>query len=177
MELPETVKTLNNRLADYFGYFDGFNPNYRIVWSDDQYENRRVAFTPEGLELIHPEVRKVRKYNYIKERFLLEKLLPVGEMTSDELVDKLSYECIWNFEDRNGFPLPPIWSAIELIIDTLHKNMGKKTIYREPEKSVESEKARIDNLITDLFGNETSTTDALAYGSGVSVPSNYEGKN
>lgn len=177
MELPETIQVLNQRLKDYFGLFDGLQANYRIVWSDDQYENRRVAFTPEGLELIHPEIREVRKYSYIRERFLLEKLISVAEMQTEELIDKLSYECIWNFEDHNGFPLPPKWEAIELIINTIHKNMGKKIIYREPEKTPESEKARVDKLVEDLFGNETPVTDALSYGSGVVVPSNFEKVN
>ena len=174
MELPETIVNLNKRLRDYFGYFDGIQPNYRIVWADDQLEKRLVDCTPEGMQLLYPEVREVKKYNYIKERYLLEKLVPVSELNAHELVDELSYECIWNFEDQYGFPLPPKWEAIEFILDTLHKQMGKKAIYKEPEKTVESEKERIDGLIEDLFGNETSVGDALSYGSGVAVPHNFE---
>lgn len=177
----ETVETLNTRLVDYFGYFVGNKPNYRIVFSDEQKEKRLTDLTREGFKLQKPTILEMPKYSYIKGKYLLEKLIEVPPQNLHELTELLSYECIWVFEDRNGFPLPPVWNAIEIIVKTLHDNMGQKKKYHDPEssleESLESKEKRVKQLEEDLFGNESEICDALRYQQGIVVPHNYNKVN
>ncbi len=167
MELPETVETLNKRLIDYYGYFEGDMPNYRVSWVNDLRELRREGYG----------FREVPKYNYLKDKYILEKLVPVDSMSSNELLAKLSYECIFVFEDKEFKPLPPKWELIELVIYGIHKFLGKepkKPSFPTTEEELVAKAERIDKLEQELFGNESQTTDALAHKQGVVVPSNYK---
>jgi hypothetical protein len=149
-------------------------PNWRVVWSED-HEKRCLTHTKDGLELLKPEVRETKKYQHIKERFVLERYTEInGE---SDLVTQLSYEPIWTFEDRHGVYLPPRYDACKLIIEQLLENVRAAknyTKYKDPDESPETQKQRIDDMEYQLFGNETPVGDALAYGSGVSVPSSYK---
>lgn len=168
---------LNDRLRTYYGQsLEGLS-NYRIIWSDDQYEKRRMTHTDSGLFLLSPEVREVPKYKqWVQEKYILERLTIVSEMGETDIVEKLSYEPLFVFEDRNGFPLKPIWSAIYFIMDNILHNMESKGYvkYKDPdssqEEAIENKKIRIDNLVEDLFGNESSVGTALAHKEAVIVP-------
>lgn len=165
----EAIETINKRLLDYYGKFDDGRANWRVVWSDDQFEKRWITHTSEGLELLNPKVEEVPKYSYISHRYVLERLLPVfmGQVISD-LVETTSYEPVWTFEDSQGNALPPIWEAIFLLIRTVQENIanaGHNAPYKLPEEmgnTMEAQKARVDKLYEQLFGNENSITDSLS---------------
>ena len=173
----EPLEEINRRLSDRYGKFEDGQPNWRVVWSDEQLEMRHGTFnkiTEGGLYLGQETgVREVPKYPYIKNKFVLEKLVPIGIIT-DGMLDKVSYEPIWTFEDKFGEPLPVKWEAIEFIIHVMFKAMGesKGVKYVDPEISNPNEAAdRVKRLYNDLYGNETSIGDALRYRSGVFIPS------
>src|SRR6266699_1879734 len=152
--MNESIETINQRLIDYFGYFQGTEfPNYRVVWSDDQFEKRFCSHTNSGVELLQPDVRLVPKYSYIRAKYILEKacIVPLGT----ELIDKISMEVVWTFEDKNGNALPPVWKAIELLIYTINNAIANKSDYpkyKEPLFSPEQVKERIEVMEKDLFG-------------------------
>lgn len=177
--LNEPIEVLNERLVEYFGKDTNTNrPIWRIVWSDDQLEKQLLNYTPEGLELIHPQWYEVPRYKMIgvHSRYVLERYVIVPERHAHEMTVKLSYEPMWVFEDKNGFPLPPKWEACKHIIDTVYLAIGKevKAKYRDPDSGkspkelIGEEAERIKAIETDLFGNETPTGDALAHNEGVS---------
>ncbi len=176
----ESIEVLNKRLVDYFGIDSNTGrPIFRITWANNETEKRRVSHTPEGIQLIHPTVMEVKKYPYLKDMYVLEQLVIVPDQNKNELVDlKLSYEPLWAYCDQNKFPIAPHWGATKLIVDTMYAAMGKKSMrkYVEDEKNTtpEGRDQRIKELQAELFGNETATTDALAYKEGVVVPSNYK---
>ncbi len=179
----ETIETINQRLIDHYGNDSSTNrPMFRIVWANDQTEKRRVDITEFGIQLLHKEVREMPKYSYLKDLYVLEQLVVIPDHQRDELpVSILSYEPLWAFADDNRMPVPPTWRAAKFIIDIMlsvkgHKNMAK---YVEDEKNTtrEGQEQRIKELAADLFGNETTTTDALAYKEGVVVPSSFEKGN
>src|SRR6267142_3268324 len=113
MELVEPVGILNDRLKEYFGIDTSTgNVMWRIVWSEDQYELRMTDRTPEGLQLLHPEMQLLPKYKqWIREKYVLENLVIVPEVNADELATKLSYEPIWVFMTNEKEYLPPTWEA------------------------------------------------------------------
>ena len=178
----ESIDTLNRRLIDEFGTDSNTNqPMFRIVFSDDQTEKVRVDETDEGIQLLFPEMREIKKYSYIKSMYVLERLVVVPDMNKKEMLGlKLSYEPVWTYCDENRNSIPPIWPATKFVIDTLFAALGKSSLrkYVDSEKNTtpEGREQRIQELQGELFGNETDTSDALRYKEGIVVPSNFEGK-
>ena len=177
------IRLLNRKISDFFGKIEN-KARYRVTWSEDEFEYRRMEFTDRGIKLLVPEVRKVPKYRtWIVDKYVLEQLTIVPEINKGELTEKLSYEPIFVFEDSRGNALVPLWQAVRVVITQVLQNIesaGNYTKYKDPdadpEEALENKKKRLADLQEDLFGNETDTTDALAYKEGVVVPSNYEGK-
>ena len=173
----ESIEILNQRLNDYFGHDDLGRPIWRLVWSDTQFEKRLTNYTLEGLELITPIVMELPKYSYIKERYVLERLVIVPEFQQNELpVEKISYEPMWTFESNKKEFLYPKWEACKHIIDTIYLAIGKSVTakYKDPDSGkspkelIAEEAERVKQIQQDLYGNETSTGDALAHNEGVS---------
>jgi hypothetical protein len=176
----ESVEILNERLLREFGKFDNGLPNYRIVFSDDEFEKRWVDCTPEGFLLPDKVVELRPKYRqYIHGKHILERILPVIEGIETDLVENFSYEPLWVFHDKDDNPLPPNWDVILLVIDSVNKQSAKSVgaKYKDPEsipeEAIEIRKKRLDKLHEELFGDETEIGDALAYKYGVTVPTNY----
>lgn len=170
---------LNKRLADHFGlYLDG-QPNWRVVWSENQLEKRFGTYedrTPEGLFIRRvTEVREVPKYKqYIHNRYILERLLPVPSNDPEGApVTKLTYEPLWVFEGSAGQPIPPTFEACKFIVDKVVDAMAKPGVhaqYKETNDDVRREdKAEFDHIHEALFGSESSIADALHYGKGVFI--------
>jgi hypothetical protein len=166
----ETLEELNKRLIEYYGTAWNGMPIYRIVFSDDQLEMRKMEHDDKGVALLFPEVREVPKYrHYITAKYLLEKLVELNEQAQDELKRKLSYEPLWVYSDKNDNALPPKWEVTQFIIKTVDAAMGKSSLakYIDKGESLEVKQARIMKIEEEMFGNETDVSDALAYGSGV----------
>jgi len=189
MLLIEQIDDINtNLLRDYGRELDG-RASFRIVWSDDQLEKRRVK-NINGVELLFEEVREMLKYDYIKGRYILERIVNVMELDPEtDLVEKMPYEVLWVFMDRRGDYLPPRTDACRLVIDQLLVNMDSSDLhgaykdssgiykkYNDPEDSEEVREAKIQEMEDYLFGDETPVGDALAYKSGVTVPEMPKGE-
>lgn len=168
MELRETIEFINENLIKEFGRHSDNRPNFRVVFSDDQFEKRWTNKTDDGFDLIHPEVRLLPKYRqYIQQRYILERLVPV--MGETDLVEKTSYEPAWVFQDRFQNYLPPYFEGCKFVIESLYEKMGKSghVKYKDPDVSPEYRQAQIQKVQDELFGNETEVGDHLAYGTGI----------
>ena len=182
----ETIEAINKRLEDVYGK-DTVTGRaiWRVVWSNDEMEKQFLSFTPDGVELIYPQWFEVPKYKMIgiEDTYILERLVLVPDISAGDITVRMSYEPMWPFRDRNGFPLPPKWEVCEFVIYNVYQRLGKPApVYKDPDASSSTEEhlakenVRLVKLMEDLFGNETNTGDALAYREGVSVPNNYERK-
>jgi len=172
METPETI---NQRLLERFGKTD-HGQNWRLSYSDGQIEKRRGTFAKHDIHGNYlgefEGVQIVPKYPYIQHKYVLERFLYVPEGVETDLVDKFSYEPIWTFEDKHGNALPPVWEAIEVIIDTVSRAAARAVgaKYKETnEQYTVEELKRKTQIMDELFGNETKITDALRYKDGVSL--------
>jgi hypothetical protein len=182
MELLESVETINKRLRDEFGIeLTSDRPIYRVVWSNDQLEKRMSKYTPEGVELLQPQVFEVPKYKqWAADRYILERLSYVD--TSGEnaqmTVNSISYEPIWSFVDNKLNALPPRYEVCKIVIDTIHASIyGDHSLrkYKDDNAgSLEETQQRVSTIQQELFGNETDTGDALAHGEAIVVPRNFE---
>ncbi len=177
----EELSIVNARLDEHFGKAWNGMPIWRIVWSEEQFEKRLTYYTDTGIQLLHPEVRELPKYRqWIQNKWVLERLTAVPEINQEELTNKISYEPIYVFERNDGTGLPYKWEAAKFVIDGIMAAMGKYSLgpkYVDPDIDNPKEKKleRIKKLEDDLFGNETSTGDALAHNQAIVVPNNYGG--
>jgi hypothetical protein len=172
------VERINKQLADRFG-IDTVTGRvmYRVVWAEEQFENRLTEYDDRGNPLLVPEVRLLPKYQWIKGKFILENLMYIANPESQKELagQKLSYEVVFVFDDKNGNPLPPNFDVCVLVITTMQAAMkgGGYVKYKEGNP-VEERKQEIEALQQELFGDESEITDALARGSGIVVPNKYE---
>lgn len=185
MLLTESIESINNQLINLFG-IDTITgaPMWRVVWSEDQFEKRLGTYddyTTGGIYIrTVTEVREAPKYRqWIQNKYVLERLTLIPLINQDELpTSKLSYEPIYVFEDRHGNYLPPKVEAAKFVIDTVYAATGKssmaKYIAEGDDNPVEYREHRISLLEQELFGNETDTGDALAYGEAIVVPGRKE---
>jgi len=178
----EQIETLNARLVEHYGIDSSTGrAMFRIVWANDQLEKRLMSELDSGVQLLYPVVREVKKYPYLKDLYVLERLVVIPEINQKELpTSKLSYEPLWAYRDENSHPIPPIWAATKFIVDTLYAALGKKSMAKYVDSEENTTPEGLDHKITklaeELFGNETETGDALAYKEGIVVPRNYEKK-
>jgi hypothetical protein len=134
-----------------------------------------VSELDNGIALLFPEVREVKKYPYIKDLYVLERLVVVPDMNQMELpVSKLSYEPLWAYCNAERQPVTPMWEATKFLVDTLYAALGKSSLDSEKNTTKEGREERIQELQSELFGNETEASDALRYKQGIIVPNSYE---
>lgn len=176
MITSEQLLEINRRLEDKYGKMDNLS-YFRVIWSEDQLEKRWTEYTDEGWKLLYPEVRELPKYKqWVQNKYILEGLTAVPSITENDLVSPISYEPIWVFEDKHGNYLDPKWSAIYWILESLKSNQESqgKVKYKDPEsnpeEALEIQKQRIKKIEEELFGNETSVGDGLAYNGAIVVP-------
>lgn len=180
MEVPESIRSLNRQLVVLFGVdtVTG-DPMWRVSWSNDQREKKLMHYNSFGVELLTPQVLEVPKYPYIRDRYVLERLVVIPEVDKVELpATKLSYEPMWTFETDGAAYVAPTIDAAKFVIDTIYAAMGTKSLRKyvenEENTTVEGRDARVGKLQQELFGNETEVGDALRYKEGIVVPKNYE---
>lgn len=173
----QDLKFINDTLKELFGVDTVTGDQiWRVTWVNDEYETRKVDYTVEGLRLPHAEIQYLPKYMYLINRYILEQLVLVPECDKEELLGRqISYEGIFTFEKADGSYLPPRVDVAKFVIDTLNAVKGRTQGLRDyvkpgSEKDLAERKAALNQMYEDLFGDETKVTDALAYGSGITVP-------
>jgi hypothetical protein len=173
MYLIENIEDINEQLLIKYGREEeaGGKAKFRVVFSDDQFEKRITRWNDFGAELLFPEVRELPKYRqYIKGKFILERLVPVVGET--DLVDRVSYEPLHVFVDKNDNYLPPRFDMCCYRIDcclTMAAIMARDGT-KDPDLNAENRIKKLQEMEERLFGNETDAGDALAHGYGIVNP-------
>lgn len=180
------LETINQFLKDKFGIdTEDKEPIFRVVWSDSQFEKRETNYTDSGIALIHPEVRELPKYPWVKHMYILERRVLVPDESLKELAGlRKSYEPIWVFKGADNNPVPPTIPGCEFIIDSLYAALGKKSMakYKDPMAGLSAEEQyaiqqkRIDAIQEELFGDESGLGGETHNESGAAiiVPRNYD---
>lgn len=183
--LPTDIQRLNELLKESYGIdTESTLPMYRVSWAQDQYEKRYDDVTPGGVKLMLPELMTFPKYSWIKGEWILENLVLIPEFQQREVGGlKKSYECLWRFKDRHNKPVQPEWWACQFVIDlvTATKTGNPMNVrkYFDPdlgsnkEETMEKNKQRIDKLVEELFGDESSLLGRTVTGEAIAMPQNY----
>lgn len=178
--LVETLEYINQQLIDEYGIAtDNGKPMWRVVASWDEYEHRLQSHV-DGMQLLHPEVRYVPKYDQRnldnKDQYVLERLVivPIHNM-ADIPQSAQSYEPHYHFRSNaTGEPLPPKFYIAKFLIDVFYAAQGKnkglaKYVDAEALHPAEVREARINELMEYLYGDEsfllgrTITGEAVGY--------------
>ena len=147
---------------------------YRLVWSDSIFENRFGTFndfTESGLFVRQiSEVRRVRKYSYINERFIFEKWAPGNLTANKELPDSLNgdYIPVYVFEDKEGKYLPPTEKSLSFIINFMNGRIEKDRTPSEQEiydKEIAYEVEKMDTH--PVFSTHGEAKDSVGYTKGL----------
>lgn len=126
-------------------------PLYRLVWSDKVFEHRFGTyndFTESGLFIRQvSEVRLVRKYSYIHERYIFEMWADGSKTSNRETPDALNgdYIPVYVFEDKQGKYLPPTEKVVRFLISCLQGNVRKDEI---PSQEYLDQKEISDQVIS-----------------------------
>lgn len=142
------VAAINVRLSERYGQTLSGQPHFRVVWSEDQYEVRVGNFNEfYGPIFIrsYRGAKKVQKYNYIKDRWILEMWKLCNPPT--EIVDYNFMEPIYVFESAKGDPLPVAWKPIELICWCVLNPMDSIHI----KQAIEDRMSKIDKDDVEYF--------------------------
>jgi hypothetical protein len=188
MELTEKIETINNQLIDMYGIDTvSGQPMWKVVWSEEQFEHRLgtyVDYTTEGLYIrTVTEVRYVKMYPWIVDKYVLVRLVAVSEINAGDLpAKKTSYEPMYPFMTPSMAYAPPSITVCKFVITGILAAQGKDTFAKYLDKEAgmskeewyEMKNKELQALQDELFGNETETGDAIAHGEAVIVPRNYE---
>lgn len=177
----ELIETLNERLRQHYGHKYDERAEFRVVWSEEQYEVRYGEYdkyTAHGI-YVGREVGffTVPKYRqWLPTQWVLERLTPVPDEIH-ELTTKLSYEPLFGFQGRH-----PQWEELKCIIDNLLERQynpspyAKYKIAEEDLNTKEATEHRVKKLEKELFEDSTDLQAALHCGEAVTVPALNEEK-
>lgn len=173
LELPFNVRSINRRLKQKYGLSPTDEPNYRVVFSDNEFEMRKGDF-----DIYHRDIflrtehttRKVKKYSYIKSKFLIEKWVPAMlNPNTEEIKDYNNYEPMYVFEDKDGNYLRPIWRVADTVCFCNQNPVGYWERKLQYEKEQEKQEQADYNAVATEH-DRTSIGLALATGEGITVP-------
>jgi len=166
----EELLTINKWLK-LQGVESGGRPMYRIVWSETQFENRFGVFKyfpdPRRRAFIEvTEVRKMKKYPYIHDKYVFEKWAPGNIAYNAELPDSGNgdYLPVFAFQDGQCNPLPVTQRAAAFIVNCLEGKVDKsvepdeETLLKMQEQQMFEE---IDNH--PYFSTHGDIRDTVAY--------------
>jgi hypothetical protein len=184
MRLPDSdIELINTQLRDKYGLWESDKPLWRVVLADEQREKRHGEFedySKEGFFIRRvTETREVEKYPHCRGFYILERYMETESYRWQGIIDKHGYELVFRFMNAANEPLPPKFSVCYFVIESVYENAARtrgikyEHPYADTKIQAEVRKAELDEIQEYLYGNETPTTDALAYGRGVTVPSTY----
>ncbi|MFI5420539.1 MAG: hypothetical protein ACHQ1H_06190 [Nitrososphaerales archaeon] len=148
-------------------------PLFKLVWSNSETELRSGTFedyTTGGLFIrTFVGTRRVLKYNYIIDRWILEKWFPPELTISHELPDSKngSYEPLYVFEDKKGNYLPPNLKALNFLIEQTrqpNRSTPEQLINALLEKEEKEVKEIEDSLDLSPIQNALHMGEGTGYG-------------
>lgn len=144
------IEMLNDRIGNEYMSIDG-RRLFRIIWSESAFENRHGTFrefTESGLFIREvTETRRVRKYNYIHNRWIFEAWAPGNLTANRELPDATNgdYVPVYVFENKRGEYLPPNEKVVRFLIAAVYGKVKRDEVpsqayleEREIQQQVES---------------------------------------
>ena len=165
------VANINKKLRRNYGSDYQGRPNFRVVFSADQYEKRHGTFEDFYGHIFlrsYVGIRTVPKYQEDPPVFVLERL--EWNQTAGEIVDTpVTYEPLHVFKDKDGNPLPPLWRFVEIFMNCLlmgPERMADSMIMHSPENY----RKDFEEILEIIKDNSPPLATMLGHGEAVVVP-------
>lgn len=174
MEISGIYKIINNELKK-FGKAPCGSPLWRLVWSNNEYEKRLGTFEDSyGSIFLRrvTEVRETRKYNYIDQRWILEKWFRVSNPELPDTLHKGSWEPIYVFESKSGEYLQPTLKTALFMVEQYNYHANNRVLPGARRAQIADEMQRRDDKELQDFMDSidvSEITNALALREGVSM--------
>ncbi len=176
------ITRINKILADSFGSTLDGKPFFRLVWSDSEFEFRKGTYNEFYGQIFLRKiegVRNVPKYNYIHQRWILERWSPPWMVQTNEIVNHNGYEPLYLFEDKNGNYLDPNLKVCSFVAwHILNPNMNsaqlKQAIGDKLDKEFTDEVKYFEDCIEDKDNNFRF---GLRHGSSILAPGVRKGED
>jgi len=123
--LETYIKLMNEKLKAYYGSDVDSHPRFRLAWTEDLIEKRESEFSnPAFPGKYFKEVREVKKYSYIKDRWILEVHTPQQVLAGDVKTPD-HFEPLWLFTINKGQYYKPKWEDLVMVISSFINNVVK----------------------------------------------------
>lgn len=153
--MPKVGMEFINKEIERYGRNLFGQPNWKISWSEDLTEIRTGVFNDFVGDIFLRTTRgprRVRKYNYIFERWILERFIP-GELAHNPEIPESgngTYEPVYVFEDGNGNYLQPTLKVVEFLIQ--YAERGHKMTEQELVNDLKAKEEREIEQILQALG-------------------------
>jgi hypothetical protein len=176
----ENIKIVNKYLLNVYGKALDNSPRFRVVWSEDVFETRRGFFedyTEAGIFLRRYQgVRRVKKYSYLVDRFVLEAYTP-EQRSSPEIEDGDRYEPLFVFDKKGQFLTPETW-ACDYVIHRYLLAMGGEVQKRTDSMDAQAHEEEIDKeaqkFVAYMEEDDSNIMQRFRNQEAVIVPSGYK---
>lgn len=167
MEISGDIKLINDWLAKQGKNPQG-RPLFRLVWSNNETEIRYGTFNDFKGDIFLrsvTETRRVLKYNYINERWILEMWLPVSNPELPASQYEGTWEPLFVFEGKDNCYLQPTMKTVQFLIEQSRQPKKKST----PAELAEEDQRKFDKEIQDFMDqiDVSPISNALHMGEGV----------
>ena len=166
------LTSINKFLKEFETNFRG-EPIYKVVYGPSQTEIRKGTFTDyssDGTIFLRQvtESREVLKYDYIGERYILEKWFSPEKVINDELPLSIggSYEPFFVFESNTGMYAEPTLKLVEFIVTAASRGLNKMTPGQRKEYYEKIEE-REEIKIRDSLDEDSILQSYLHSGEGI----------
>ena len=176
MEINVAVDFINEELKIYGSNMYG-DPTFRVVFSDDQTERREGIYNDYYgniyLRTVR-EVRTVKKYPWIKGKWILERWAS-GEIAYHPSLETNKdgvYVCVYIFQDVNRNYLPPLLKVCTIIISNLlHPRNLSQALNQDKEIEEKEDEKEIDAIEKEIKiqSDEMATKDPKSMRESASV--------
>lgn len=171
MENNATVDLINKVLIEKQGYHTSGKANFRVVFSDDCYENRFGTYDIyKGKMFIHTftGIKEIPKYPHVDGRWIIERWAGPELTYHPDIVTSKDgdYVCIYVFQDVNFNYLPPLLKVAEIVVKNVLTIRSKSQALAEDllleEKADKEEVDKIFKTIRDNYENKATEPETLS---------------
>jgi len=144
------IKKMNKMLILHYGNDLDSHPRFRLSWSEDLLEKRKKNDAEGSFELL-------KKYSYIKDRWILEVHTPQQELLND-VISSDHYEPLWLYTANKGEYYCPKWDDLALLVTSFIEQVVKphKMNDEQMKKEAEEKVKEAEDEVFDRLQQENS---------------------
>jgi hypothetical protein len=171
--MTEEIRDINNWLRETYGLSLTGKAKFRVIWSEDIFENRKGRFNEFYGSIFLREltgVQRVKKYNYINNRFIIEGWMDSDMSHNGEVPVAISgdYIAIYVFEGNDRNPLPVTKKALAFIIASAQGRIRKDDEVSTQTKEDKEIENQVDTMLdAPDFRTSGPTRNAIGYDKGL----------